>query len=219
MESNQHTVTLLAVIGSTLAFNVLLVLLFFLFNHFFGQACGIPHCCFFNVYISSFVPLLSSLLIVLTPFLFAFSSHTLPVLPQNPVFLLSFPHLHLILLCYHTVNSARAPFMPFHFPSPTPSDKNQFLWQELWQQISITLITNCTVEIEKRSKIKEKTHQIAEARRICKYQRGQRSISLQPVVQPECSGGSLCKLEGGWPNLCLFFLLSRISVWNHPGES
>lgn len=131
----------------------------------------------------------------------------------------SLPHLHLILLCYHTVNSARAPFMPFHFPSPTPSDKNQFLWQELWQQISITLITNCTVEIEKRSKIREKTHQIAEARRVCNYHRGQRSISLQPVVQPECSGGSLCKLEGGCPNLCLFFLLSRTSVWNHPGES
>lgn len=32
-------------------------------------------------------------------------------------------------------------------------------------------------------------------------------LAILAVTQPEWAGGSLCKLEGGFPKLCLFFLL------------
>lgn len=38
------------------------------------------------------------------------------------------------------------------------------------------------------------------------------------VVQPEWLCGSLCKLQGGCPELCLF-LLRKISVWNYLEEN
>lgn len=160
-KATQHPVVLLTVSGGTLAFNFLLefgfnylilVLHFLILDHFIYHVCGIPYCCF-SICISLLLFLsLCSFWLSFLLFLFPFSSHTLPVFLQNPAFLLSFPHVHLILLRYLTVISAKALFMTFHFPSWTPSHKSQFLQQELWQEISITLIISCTVELRRDPK-------------------------------------------------------------------
>lgn len=130
-----------------LFYYLILMLLFLLLDHFFCCVCGIPYCCFL---ISIFLLLslsFHSFWLFFLLFVFDFSSHTLPVFPQkNPLSPLFFSYAF-NLYCVILLLSLQE---PHECLSPSAAQYLQLktnLLQELRQQISITMITNCTMKL------------------------------------------------------------------------